>query len=55
MYPSIEKLEELLTIQEAEVGRDDPSLATLLDDLSYGYHCRGRFDEAEECYVRSLA
>lgn len=55
VYPSIEKLEALLPIQESEVGKDDPYLATLLDDLSYGYHCRGGFEEAEECYIRSLA
>lgn len=55
MTASIEKLEELLQIQENELGHNDPALSTLLDDLSYACHCRGIFDRAEECYVRSLA
>lgn len=55
MPRSIQELEELLALREAETDENDPSIATLLDDLSYAYHCKGILDKAEKCYLRSLA
>ena len=47
--------EEALRLGEEEFGPDDPTTATLINDLAALYYSRGRYAEAEPLFQRSLA
>jgi len=46
---------EALRLGEEEFGRNDPTTATLLNNLALLYHTQGRYAAAEPLYQRSLA
>ena len=44
-----------LAIAENVLGRHDPDIATILNNLAFIYHNQNRFAEAEPLYMRALA
>jgi tetratricopeptide (TPR) repeat protein len=47
--------QQSLSIREQALGRDDPAVATALNNLAGLYYSEGRYGDAEPLYQRSLA
>ncbi|MCP4345303.1 MAG: tetratricopeptide repeat protein [Desulfobacterales bacterium] len=56
LYAEAEKtLERSLEIREKHLGKEHPSVAAILNNLSWLYYSQGKYEEAEPLYKRALA
>lgn len=53
--PNEEDCRKALQSAETRLGKDDPQLVALLDQLAYAFHSTGKYCQAEECYLRAIA